>query len=112
MDHGERSQLTQRQRYWLEHLERCQAQGLTMKSYAHEQGLKVSALYCWKLKLKQRGVWNTQNTVEFAEVRLAAQPTDTGRYRLHFPGGFLLEWEGGVDEAAIVRLVRAWEAQR
>jgi hypothetical protein len=112
MDEGIRSELTERQRYWLGHLQRCQAQGVSIKAYAREQGLKVSTLYGWTRKLKQRGAWAGDETVAFAQVRLAVEPAARGRYRLAFPGGCHLEWDGPVDEAAIIRLLRAWEVGR
>lgn len=37
--------LTDRQRYWLEHIEACEAFGKSMAEYAASQGIAVRAMY-------------------------------------------------------------------
>ena len=34
-----------RQQFWQDHLNRCSASGQSLRSYAHEHGLKISTLY-------------------------------------------------------------------
>jgi hypothetical protein len=56
MGSGKRRELTQRQRYWLEHLQACEALGQKMSAYAAAQGLGARALYDAKKRLMQQGV--------------------------------------------------------
>ncbi len=46
---------TLRQRFWLEHLEACRAQGGSLKAYALAHDLSLGALYAAKSDLKRRG---------------------------------------------------------
>ena len=46
---------TPRQRFWLEHLEACRAQGGSLKAYALAHDLSPGALYAAKSDLKRRG---------------------------------------------------------
>ncbi|MCF6264280.1 MAG: hypothetical protein L3J24_11940 [Xanthomonadales bacterium] len=48
--------LTQRQRYWLEHIQACEASGKSMVEYAATQGFPVQALYASKNILIKKGV--------------------------------------------------------
>ncbi len=52
--------LTDRERYWLEHLRRAEVAGQTLAAYAAAQGLKVGALYEAKSRLKRKGVLDPQ----------------------------------------------------
>ena len=45
---------TPRQRFWLEHLEACRAQGASLKAYALAHNLSPGALYAAKSDLKRR----------------------------------------------------------
>ncbi|MCF6263496.1 MAG: hypothetical protein L3J24_07940 [Xanthomonadales bacterium] len=47
--------LTQRQRYWLEHIQACEASGKSMVEYATAQGFSVQALYTSKNILIKKG---------------------------------------------------------
>ena len=48
--------LTEKQRTWLEHVERCAATGVSMRAYAERHGLDVQRFYVWKSQLKQLGL--------------------------------------------------------
>ena len=48
--------LTERQRYWLEHIEACKESGKTMADYAAEHGLGARAMYAGKKILVKKGV--------------------------------------------------------
>jgi len=47
---------TERQRYWLQHLEACQANHQTLAAYAAAHGLNVRSLYDARKRLKRQGV--------------------------------------------------------
>ena len=46
-------QITERQRYWLDHVRAADASDESTVAYAGKQGLKVKDLYQWKTKLIQ-----------------------------------------------------------
>ena len=41
MPNPSNSELSERQRAWLEHLRACRSQGLSLKAYAEQQGLNL-----------------------------------------------------------------------
>jgi hypothetical protein len=49
-------ELTERQRYWLEHLHRAKVSGEALTKYAQSQGLSPGALQQAKSRLEQRGI--------------------------------------------------------
>ena len=49
--------MSERQRYWFEHLQRAGEQQVSLARYAHEQGLAVRQLYGAKTWLVKLGVW-------------------------------------------------------
>ena len=51
------SSLTERQRFWYQHLQQAFEQPISLTEYAHRHGLSVSALYSAKGILKAKGVW-------------------------------------------------------
>jgi hypothetical protein len=45
MPNPSNSELSERQRAWLEHLRACRSQGLSLKAYAEQQGLNLQRFY-------------------------------------------------------------------
>ena len=96
-----------RQREWLEHLEACRAQGLSVKAYAEQAGLEVRRLYQWRRRLRARGVLADEGkVVRFARVEVCAAGGVSASRRLHFPNGLILDWEGNVELELIEQLLR------
>ena len=83
---------TLRQRFWLEHLEACQVQGSTLKSYALAHGLSPGALYAAKSNLKRRGVWPA-STLPVPAPRLLPVHLARGAamFRVLLPNGVVVE---------------------
>lgn len=52
----EKSVLTERQRFWLEHWQRCQATPGTIKAYALAHELSLPAMYFWRRELIAYGL--------------------------------------------------------
>ncbi|MCF6264343.1 MAG: hypothetical protein L3J24_12255 [Xanthomonadales bacterium] len=50
------SSLTKRQRYWIEHIQACEASGKSMVEYAATQGFPVQTLYASKQRLANKGI--------------------------------------------------------
>ena len=105
MPNPSNTELTERQREWLEHLRACRAQGLTFKAYAEQQGLDLQRFYHWHRRLKRLGLVASDAPVSFAAIRVSAPAGVTGTQRLHFPNGLMLEWDGAADLALVEHLL-------
>lgn len=86
------SSLTERQRFWLEHLRACGSGSL--KAYAEQHALAVSALYEAKSRLKRKGM------LDAAPARFVRVQRDTPElspelspalWRIHLRNGTLVE---------------------
>lgn len=97
--------LTERQREWLEHVQACRAEGLSLKAYAEQAGLDVQQLYRWHRRLKLLGFIGGTKAVSFAAVQVQGCGERAGTQRLHFPNGLVLEWGGSADLTLVARLL-------
>ena len=100
--------LTEKQRFWLEHLKACEQSGQLMRQYAKAHELKATAFYNWKSVLRRKGVLGERP----AESRLfrKAQVVDgraLGRCRVVLPTGLALEFDNSAEPAWVAELVRA-----
>ena len=80
--------LTDRQQFWLEHLRACGSRSL--KAYAAEHGLSISALYEAKSRLKRKGSL-AQTPARFVRVQRDAPPRTAAVCRIHLRNGTLVE---------------------
>lgn len=64
MEHTQ--QLTEKQRYWHEHLERARRTDNSLAAYAKEQNLDVKTLYHYQSVLRQKGV--AQSEAKFTRL--------------------------------------------
>ena len=81
-----RTELTDRQRFWLQHIRRCGSGSL--KAYAEANGLAVSALYEAKSRLKRAGAL-ARPPARFVRVqRDSSAPT---LCRIHLRNGAVVE---------------------
>lgn len=55
MDVTEKMKLTDRQRYWLEHIQACEVSGKGATAYAAAHGFRVGAMYAGKQMLVRKG---------------------------------------------------------
>jgi hypothetical protein len=88
------SNLTDKEQYWLNHLQQCQVSGQNMAAYAKAQGLGLKSFYRWRKRLRflQAG---RQGTVlpSFHRIRLTgsavAVPAQNNALslRVHLPNG-------------------------
>jgi hypothetical protein len=106
--------LTERQRYWRDHLSACEISGQTTKAYARAHGLSVSMMYSWRRKLVRRGAWPERpglgGVSGFTRVRIADAGYPLSTWCLVLPNGVQIGFSGAVDEAALEAVLRA--AQR
>ena len=106
METGE--ELTERQRYWLAHLEACEESGETTKSYASLHGLSVSMMYSWRKELTVRGVLRRQanrtRAPGFDRVQVVEPGVSGGVCRVTLPNGVQIEICGVFDGATQTKL--------
>jgi len=92
-----RASLTERQEFWLKHLEKADARGETIRDYGARKKLSVHALYSASKRLGQLGMSFPEPTgrsspAAFDRVRVAPHPAPPRvAWRLRFPNGAVLE---------------------
>ncbi|MDH5731799.1 MAG: hypothetical protein OEZ58_22685 [Gammaproteobacteria bacterium] len=82
--------LTEKQRYWLDHLKQIDASDLSSAAYAREHQLDPHALYRWRSFLTKQGLLEAKTSVDsFAQVNVV-QETQSGidsKFTIVFPNG-------------------------
>jgi len=94
----EAGELTERDRFWLEHLKKLSAEKTPAKSYAQAAGLSICALYQAKKRLVKLGAWPGRRPrppvftpVQVIESVKLPRETDPA-FRLRLGSGVALEW--------------------
>ena len=96
--------LTERQRYWQMHLQRCEANGQSLRAYADEHGLKVSTLYFYRKRLRDGNslpISGLKNPT-FVRAQVASM---TLPCRVHLRNGVTAEF--GIGDAQLPSLLAA-----
>ncbi len=88
-------ELTERQQYWLKHLQSCEQSGQTTKAYAQVHGLSVSMMYSWRKELVVRGLLSRQSNGRrspgFDRVRVVESQIPSSVWRITLPNGVQVE---------------------
>ena len=111
----ERSKLSERQGWWLAHVEACDLTGASMKAYAETHGLNLASFYCWKGQLKKLGVVDGGGPgVRPSAARLMpvkVTPASSGGAaavtRIELASGITIEAPWDLDADALCGLLRA-----
>ena len=98
------SALTERQRYWLEHVQACEAAGKTIAEYAAEHGLAAQAMYAGKKILVRKGVLPPTRPARFQRVQVAG-PVVGSEWRIQLPNGVSVAFSGSVDAATLTTIL-------
>ena len=96
--------LTERQRYWQTHLQRCKANGQSLRAYADEHGLKVSTLYFYRKRLRGGNPLPVAGSKKATFVRAQVAST-TLPCRVHLRNGVTAEF--GIGDAQLPSLLAA-----
>ncbi len=102
----EDASLTDRQRYWLQHLGACEASGQTTIDYARTHGIKVRSLYAARKALAEKGRLPPA-PCRFQRVRITNAPAagvGSGQWQVQLPNGTVVAFTGEV-EAWLLSLV-------
>ena len=95
--------LTERQRYWQAHLQRCEAAGQTVRAYAIEHDLKVSTLYFYRKWLRSRREQLPATDIKKTRFVRAQVASATLPCRVHLRNGVTVEL--GVSGAELSSLL-------
>jgi len=99
--------LTEKQQFWLGHVRACDQSGLSMKVYAKENDLKVSAFYAWKKTLRRKGVI-ADSQADAPQLFRKAVVADSSHARASvlLPSGLVLEFDDSTDPLWVAHLLR------
>ncbi len=96
MDKANGMTLTDRQRYWLEHIQSCEISGKTIAEYAAEHGLAAGAIYAGKKALVKKGVLVRTRPSRFQRAQVTGVGVG-GDWRIQLPNGVSVSFSGTVD---------------
>ena len=100
MSEAEGAALTERQRYWLDHVQACAASGKSIAEYAAAHGLAAQAMYAGKKALVRKGVLPRTRAVRLQRARVVSTSLG-GEWRIELPNGVLVAFAGPVDASAL-----------
>ncbi len=99
--------LTEKQQFWLKHVQECDKSGLSMKAYAHANELSVSAFYTWKKALRRKGVIAGPQTDAPQLFRKAVVADSSHAHaRALLPSGMVLEFDDSTDPFWVAHVLR------
>ncbi len=96
MDDSNEISLTEKQRYWLEHLQACEISGKGIAAYAADQGLDAHTLYAGKQVLIKKGALPRTGPRRFQRVQVSDSVMDN-TWRIQLPNGVSVAFAGVVD---------------
>ena len=101
-----------KQRFWLQHVEACGRSGVSMKAYAEQHALDLQQFYFWKGRLKKLGAIDGKPGCHAAEpvrlvspVKLSAKME--GKTCIQLANGVSIEAPGDFDVDALAALLAA-----
>ena len=96
--------LTEHQRYWLKHIQACEACGKSIAAYAREHGLQVNAMYSGKTILVTKGALPRTRSPQFQRVQ-AVDTANGSQWRVQFPNGVSVSFTGTPDAGALATVL-------
>ena len=96
--------LTERQQYWLEHIQACEASGKSVTTYAAEHGFHVGAMYAGKKMLVRKGAFGGAPLRRFQRLQTVPVTVDQ-KWRIQLPNGVLVDFSGTVDAGALLTVL-------
>ena len=104
MDSAQETILTDRQRYWLEHIHTCDALGKTVAEYAAGQGIEAKAMYAGKKVLVKKGVLPRIRPTRFQRARVVDTAVGS-EWRIQLPNGISVVFAGPVDAGTLTTIL-------
>jgi transposase-like protein len=94
---------------WRQIIGRQRPSGLTVAAYCRDLGIKDSAFYAWKRRLRSPAKSNRSSAPVFVEVK-PPKTLATGAIEICLPGERRLLVQRGFDKDLLIDLVRTLEA--
>jgi len=98
--------LTERQRYWLEHLQACKSSGISIAEYCTTHDVNPYAMYAGKKKLVEKGVLPPSHPARFQRAQIVNSNINN-EWRIQLPNGAVVSFAGGVDAQALTAVLAA-----
>jgi len=98
--------LTERQRYWLEHIQACEDSGKSIAEYAAAQGFAAQTMYAGKKVLVKKGVLPALRPARFQRVQVLEAPRSS-QWRIGLPNGVSVAFAGEVDAGSLTTILGA-----
>lgn len=104
--------LSQRGRFWRDHLHACRAQGGTLKAYAEKHQLSLTQLYHWSTRLRRQGVLDDpsppgRGSHALVPVHIRHETGEGDHCRIDLPDGIRLNWPVAGDPRHLARILQA-----
>ena len=96
--------LTDRQRYWLEHIQACETSGKSIAEYATEHGVNARAMYSGKKILVNKGVLPATQPTRFQRVQVM-EAAVSSQWRIGLPNGVSVAFVGEVDAGTLTTVL-------
>jgi len=96
--------LTERQRYWLEQIQLCEASGKTIAEYAMDQGIEAQAMYAGKKSLVKKGVLPRTRPVRFQRAQVV-NPVAGSEWHVQLPNGVSVAFADPVDARTLTTVL-------
>ena len=96
--------LTENQRYWLNHVQACEASGKRITEYAVEHGLGVRAMYDGKRALVKKGVLPRTRATRFQRAQVV-DPVMGSEWCIRLPNGVSIAFSGAVDTGTLTTVL-------
>ena len=97
--------LTQRQRYWLNHIQQCKESGQSLRAYAKSNELNRNSLYTAHSNLKAKGVIvDKKSSLKFQRLTIQ-RPALPQAVKITCPNGFIVEAHADVSSLQSVLIM-------
>ena len=103
MNHSTEVPLTKRQRYWLNHLQVCEASGKGIAAYARDHGLNDKSLYASKKALTSKALLPSTHA-RFQPVQVV-NTVVANEWLIQLPNGVSVSFSGTVDNVALASVL-------
>ena len=96
--------LTDRQRYWLAHVQACEAAEQSIVEYAAAQEFCAQDMYAGKSALVKKGALPSTQPTRFQRVQVMEAAT-SNQWRIGLPNGVSVAFAGKVDAHALTTIL-------
>ena len=86
-----KDKLTQRQLYWLNHIQQCKESGQSLRAYAKSNDLNRNSLYTAHSKLKSKGVIASKKSSSTFQRLTIQRVSSPPTIKITCPNGFTIE---------------------